>query len=367
MLNGAALLVDGEQISSVVAASDIPTGYQTIDLGKGVLAPGFIDWQVNGGGGVLFNNDISADAIMTIAKGHHQGGTTSLMPTLISDHPDTLPAAVSAIKTARSKSCVASNSILGLHIEGPFFCHERRGTHDAQSLRRLSDSDVDWFCSIEALNVVLTLAPEATEAGQIKRLSESGIIVSAGHTNATSAEIQAALEQGLRGFTHLYNAMSQLTSRAPGVVGAALADQNSWCGMIVDGHHVDPISARVAIEAKPQGKMCLVTDAMATVGSEMTSFELYGMRIAEQDGRLINSEGNLAGSAISMIEAVKICHQQVGVSLEECLRMASLYPAHFLGVESTLGKLQAAYRADMVHFDEDLRITQTWVAGEAML
>ena len=359
-----AILLKNQNIVGVVDVTEIPSEYEISSLDVGVLAPGFIDWQVNGGGGVLFNNDITDSAIETIVQGHHKGGTTSLMPTLISDSPETLNKAVIAVQ----KACDEGNaSVLGLHLEGPFFSIKRRGTHAEKAIRRLCSDDIDWLCSLTGLRIILTLAPEKTNAGQIKTLTKAGIIVNAGHTDATAMQIKSALDEGLRGFTHLYNAMSHMTARDPGVVGAALDDENSWCGIIVDGHHVDPISVRVACAAKPRGKLCLVTDAMATVGSDNDEFELYGTTIKEQQGRLINSEGRLAGSAISMIDAVRTCHHKVGIELDECLRMASLYPAEYLDVNHYLGKIKPGFRADLVHFDDDFRVTQTWVAGKAML
>jgi N-acetylglucosamine-6-phosphate deacetylase len=213
------------------------------------------------------------------------------------------------------------------------------------------------------MTLLITLAPEQTKAGQIQTLADAGIRVCAGHTDANHEQIKAALAEGLSGFTHLYNAMRPLTGRDPGVVGAALADNDSWCGIIADGHHVDPTAIQVALNAKAAGKVFLVTDAMATVGSNENSFSIYDEVISEQDGCLVNAEGNLAGSAIGMIDAVRFCVESVGVSLQEALRMASLYPAQYIGKADQLGRIHSGYRADLVHFDDAFRVQHTWVAG----
>ncbi|TQV78931.1 N-acetylglucosamine-6-phosphate deacetylase [Exilibacterium tricleocarpae] len=350
------------QIEAVLPSHQLPADVATTKLESGILAPGFIDTQVNGGGGVLFNNAPSCTTLATMVQAHRATGTTGMLPTLISDTREVLCAGAGAVQRA-----VAENlpGILGLHIEGPFFNPARRGTHNEQYLHPPSSEEIDWLCSLRGVKVILTLAPEQTRPGQIKTLSDAGILVCAGHSDARGAEIRAALEEGLVGFTHLYNAMRPLQSREPGVVGAALDDPDSWCGIIVDGHHVDPVSVRVALAAKPAGKMILVTDAMATVGSDDKSFQLYGETICETGGRLVNAEGRLAGSAIGMLDAVRISCETVGVALEESLRMASLYPAGLLQLDRALGRLRPGYRADMVHFDaRGWRVHNTWIAGE---
>ena len=359
-----AVIFDDALITAVVPLEKLPADCRIERLAEGTLAPGFIDWQVNGGGGVLFNNDISAAGIASILQGHYQGGTTALMPTLISDTGAARDQAVELIKSIVESD---ESSVLGLHLEGPYFADEKRGAHDAQFIRAALDSDIERLTAIDSLRVIMTLAPECLEPGQIRRLVDSGILVSAGHTNADAALIHQAIDEGLRGFTHLYNAMRPATSREPGTVGAALASDETWCGIIVDGYHVHPDMVRLAHKAKPAGKLCLVTDAMATVGSAEKSFDLYGQTISEQDGRLVNHEGRLAGSAISMIDAVRHTHQQVGIELAECLRMASRNPAHFLGVEQSLGSLAQGYRADMVWFDDQFQVVQCWVAGQPKL
>jgi N-acetylglucosamine-6-phosphate deacetylase len=239
----------------------------------------------------------------------------------------------------------------------------RRGAHRADYIRTLQPSDIDWLTAIAGFPVLVTLAPECCEAGQIRQLGDAGIRVCAGHSDASYADIQCALNEGLCGFTHLFNAMTGLTSREPGVVGAALADRDSWCGIIVDGHHVHPATVAVAHAAKAPHKLFLVSDAMATVGSDSQSFELYGETVNEHNGRLINAEGRLAGSAISMIDAVRICVSEVGLELTEVLRMASLYPAQFIRQDHHRGALKPGFQADLVHFNLDYQVQRSWIAG----
>jgi N-acetylglucosamine-6-phosphate deacetylase len=335
-------------------------------LAGGVIAPGFIDLQVNGGGGAFFTNDTSVHAIQTMLDGHRPTGTTSLMPTLISDTRAVHQAGVKAIADSVA---AGMKGVLGVHVEGPFFDMARRGAHNERYIRTMEQADIDWLvASVKAqhqFKVMLTLAPEHTAPGQIKQLTSAGVVVCAGHTDAHYEHVVAGLKEGLSGFTHLYNAMRPTTGREPGVVGAALEDGNSWCGIIIDTYHVHAASARIAYAAKPKGKMYLVTDAMSTVGSSEKSFQIYGETIYEKEGCLVNAEGRLAGSAIGMIDAVRLNTDWVGVTLAESLRMASLYPAEFMQVDNYLGRAAQGYRADLVHFTDDYRVTHTWVAGDA--
>jgi N-acetylglucosamine-6-phosphate deacetylase len=357
------VVVENGVVSAVAARSELPADLKIEQLGAGVLAPGFIDWQVNGGGGVLFNNDTTVDGVQAILQGHYQGGTTALLPTLISDTTTVRERAVEAIRASIANG---QPGLLGLHLEGPYFAPAKRGTHHEDFMASPTDAEIDWLITNADLPLLVTLAPEVVRSEQIQRLADADIIVCAGHTNADAETINRALASGLRGFTHLYNAMRPATGREPGVVGAALVDREAWCGIIADGHHVHPDMVRLAWLAKPAGKLCLVTDAMATVGSDDKSFELYGQTITECDGSLINSEGNLAGSAIAMIDAVRIAHQEVGLELGEVLRMASLYPAEFLR-RPLLGRIKSGFRADLVHFTSEFQVQQTWVAGQSKL
>ncbi|MFK8048723.1 MAG: N-acetylglucosamine-6-phosphate deacetylase [Halioglobus sp.] len=360
MLEDHAVLIDDDRVLDVIPVGEVPDSVDTQILSSGVLAPGFIDLQVNGGGGVMFNNSPCRETLATIAAGHRPSGTTSLMPTLISDTFDVQQAAIDAVREARAHD---NPAVLGIHIEGPFFDIARRGTHKASAIRVPQSRDIDCLSSLDDLNVIVTLAPDHVQTDQIAQLVKAGVHVCAGHTNASYEQIQDAIAAGLKGFTHLFNAMSPLAARQPGTVGAALNSDDTWVGIIADGHHVHPASIQIAHRMKPRGKLLLVTDAMSTVGSEAASFEIYGERIEECDGRLINSEGALAGSTIGMIDAVFFATSVVGLPLEETLRMASLYPAEFLGLDKELGRISTGYRADFVHFDADFRVHSTWLSG----
>jgi N-acetylglucosamine-6-phosphate deacetylase len=361
------LIVCNDRIDSLITDSQLPRDIKQILLNGGVLAPGFIDLQVNGGGGEFFTQNPSLSAIKTILDAHRSKGTTSLLPTLISESSETHKSGVQAVLAAMAAGL---DGVLGIHIEGPFFAMQKRGAHAEKFIREINSSDMDWLAEIATnadLKILMTLAPETIPSGLIQQLSQKGILVFAGHTDATYEQIQIAIEEGLCGFTHLYNAMRNSSAREPGVVGAALENQQTWCGIIIDGHHVHPASARIAYTAKPE-KIFLVSDAMATVGSANKSFHLYDEKINESQtdstACLINKEGKLAGSAIGLIDAVKLNTEWVGVDLAESLRMASLYPARCLKLDHQLGKIQPGYRADLVHFTDDFQVTSTWVAGE---
>nr|WP_324257864.1 N-acetylglucosamine-6-phosphate deacetylase [Cellvibrio fontiphilus] len=364
-LDDHALVIQGEKIVELVPYAQLDTSITQTRLQGGVIAPGFIDLQVNGGGGAFFTNTTTPQAIQTMLDGHRPTGTTSLLPTLISDTRAVHQAGVNAVADAVA---AGMKGVLGVHVEGPFFDMARRGAHNERYIRTMEQADIDWLVdsvkSQHDFKVMLTLAPEHTAPGQIKQLTSAGVVVCAGHTDAHYEQVVAALNEGLSGFTHLYNAMRPTTGREPGVVGAALEDANSWCGIIIDTYHVHAACARIAYTAKPKGKMYLVTDAMSTVGSPEKSFQIYGETIFEKDGCLVNAEGRLAGSAIGMIDAVRLNTTWVGVELGESLRMASLYPAQFMQVDNYLGRIAPNYRADLVHFTDDYRVTLTCVAGD---
>jgi N-acetylglucosamine-6-phosphate deacetylase len=355
-----AVVVEDNYVARVLPTCDLPSQLERKILTEGILAPGFIDVQVNGGGGVMLNNTPGRESVDRMTAGHRPTGTTGMMPTLISDTRENQQAGIEAVRAAQA---AGNEGVLGIHIEGPFFDLEKRGAHKAGVIRPPEAEDIDWLSSLGDMNVIVTLAPDHTQPGQVRQLADAGIRVCAGHTNASYEQIKSAVAEGLAGFTHLFNAMSPLAGREPGTVGAALDSDSTWVGIIADGHHVHPASIQIAHRMKPPGKLLLVTDAMSTVGGEDSFFEIYGERIQERDGRLINSEGALAGSAIGMIDAVRIATTEVDLPLEESLRMASLYPAAFLGLDHQLGRIASGYRADFVHFDRDYKVHGTWVAG----
>ncbi len=356
-----AVVVMHEGLIERVAPRDsaIP-GVPTETMPRGILlAPGFIDLQVNGGGGVLLNDDPSPQAMRSIARAHRRTGTTSCLPTLISDHPAKAVAAIAAAKTA-----VGTGGILGLHLEGPFINPARPGIHRSDHIVPAKMNDLDWLGELSAVgSSLVTLAPECVPRGFVKTLAASGIRVSAGHSEASSGIVLAAIEDGLSGVTHLFNAMPAMHAREPGIVGAALADARLTAGIILDGIHVDPLVARAAFAAK-RDRIALVSDAMPTVGTGQDQFELMGRQIRLREGRLVSADGTLAGAHLNLASAVKNAVTLAGLSLDDALRAASLVPARFLGLDRELGTLTAGARADIVALTSTFEVLTTWSAGE---
>ena len=355
------VLIENDTIIAITDVDDkrISTAQQH-DLGGRYLLPGFIDCQVNGGGGVLFNDAPHVDGLRCIAAAHRRFGTTGLLPTLISDDTAVMRAAIDATGAAITQGVPG---ILGIHLEGPYLSPERKGVHNPAKFHAPNSFDIDLVCSLKNGRTLLTLAPEQVAPEVLHELLRRGVIVAAGHTAADYAQTRAALDAGVRGFTHLFNAMTPLGSREPGVVGAALEDKNSWCGLIVDGHHVHAATLRIAIAAKARGKMFLVTDAMPPVGSDDPLFYLDGEAITCRDGICATAQGTLAGSALDMATALRNTIEMLGIPLAEAARMASTYPAEFLGLQQSHGRIAAGYRADLVVLDDDLSVHQTWIAG----
>lgn len=330
-----------------------------IDLGGDYLLPGFVDVQVNGGGGVLFNDDPSAATAIRIAEAHRAFGTTGLLPTLISDDLDKVEQAIRAIDGEVGRK---TPGIAGVHIEGPFLNAEKRGIHDERKLRQLSDEAIRILTSAEHAQVVVTLAPERARLDRIAHLVECGVKVCLGHTNATFDQTRRALAAGVSGFTHLFNAMPAMQTRNPGVIPAAL-ESNAWCGVIVDGKHVHPAMLRLALRAKSDRRLMLVTDAMPVVGADMDHFYLDNRRINATDGVCLAEDGTLAGAALSMIEAVKNAMTLLDLGIEEASRMASHAPCSFLGIADRAGSIAPGRRADLLRVSPDLAIRQVWVGG----
>jgi N-acetylglucosamine-6-phosphate deacetylase len=361
LVEGQTLLLSGPRIEAVVDPADARCrGAYTVDLGGQLLLPGFIDVQVNGGGGVLFNDAPSPESIGAIAAAHRNFGTIGFLPTLISDDLDTIARAIAAVQAALD---AGMPGVLGIHIEGPFLNWARRGVHDSKHLRLLDAGSVPLLGRLRGGRTVLTLAPEMTTPEMIAKLAAQGILVSAGHSDASYAETVAAIAHGLRGFTHLFNAMARLEPRAPGIVGAALYDQNTWCGIIVDGHHVDPVMLKLALRCKRHDRFMLVTDAMPAVGSPQSTFVLQGRTIRVVDGICRDENGTLAGTALDMAAAVRNAVTLLGLDIVEAARMASTYPAEFLGLGHELGRIAPGYRANLVLMDDELRVRNTWIEG----
>jgi len=335
-------------------------GKADIDLDGGWLVPGFIDTQVNGGGGVLFNDDISVDAIAAIGAAHARFGTTAFLPTLISDSPDHIEAALEAADAAIAAGVPG---VVGVHIEGPFINETKRGIHEADRIRPIDPALVALLSKPHAGRVVLTVAPEVVGAAHIRTLVDNGVIVCAGHTNATYDEVCAAIDAGMTGFTHLFNAMSPLTHRAPGVVGAALDSPGTWCGLIVDNSHLHPATVRIAVRAKGLDRIMLVTDAMPSVGTDQTDFTLQGKHIQVHDGVCTYEDGTLAGSDLDMATAFRNAVRITGLAPAEIVRMSSESAAAFLGLSATHGTLSFGRRADWVVLDSEFRARSTWIGG----
>jgi len=359
--NDCAVLVQDGRIVALADPKDplVRTAGRLVDLSGQMLLPGFIDLQVNGGGGVLFNEQPTVEAIRAIGAAHRRFGTTGFLPTVISDDLDRIERAMQAAERAVAEV----PGVLGVHVEGPFLNHERKGIHDSSKFRLLDERAFRLLTSLARGRTLVTLAPELTTTAMIARLHAAGIIVSAGHTDGSFAQIVEALEHGLTGFTHLFNAMSPFTSRQPGAVGAALDDEGSWCGIIVDGHHVAPASLRIALKAKGADKLMLVTDAMPSVGAKDKSFMLQGRPISVADGICVDQDGTIAGSDLDMASAVRNSVKMLRVDLPTAVRMASHVPATFLGLGEELGKIAPGYRADLVQANDQLEIIDSWIGG----
>ena len=355
------VVIEGGRIGALLPGGEAPQGATTEDLGGALLVPGFIDTQVNGGGGVLFNDAPTVETVARIAEAHRPFGTTGLLPTLISDDLEVVRRGIEAIDRA-----IASGvpGILGIHIEGPFLNVDRKGIHDRSKIRKMDEAGFAALTSLKLGKTLVTLAPECTTPDMVARLVAAGVIVAAGHSNGTYDDIRQALDAGLSGFTHLFNGMSQLTPREPGVVGAALEDLDSWCGLIVDGLHVSPATMRLALRCKPADKFMLVTDAMPNVGAAEKEFVLQGRRVQVIDGICRNDDGTIAGSDLDMARAVRNAVEMLGVDLATAVWMASGSPAHFLGLQSETGSLAQGLRADLALLDDEGRVLRTWIGGE---
>lgn len=346
----------------VISAIDQNTNGVDVKITE-LVAPGYIDLQVNGGGGALFNDSPCVDTLKTIMAAHATFGTTAMMPTLITDKVEVMIQAADAMSEAIANKIPG---IIGIHFEGPHLSLAKKGTHCAEFIRPISDVEWRIFSRKDIGQVMVTLAPETIVPADITRMVELGIKVCIGHSNASYVVAQTAVDAGATGFTHLFNAMSPLQGREPGVVGCALLNDSTQCGLIVDGHHVDYASCQLAIKAKPAGGVFLVTDAMPPVGTEQTEFPLYDRTVYVDKGKLTSSTGELAGSSLDMATAVRNTYKDLKVTLDESLRMASLYPAKYLYANQNheRGELKIGMRADFVVLNEKLNVQQTWIGGE---
>ena len=359
MRDDCALVVEGGAVVAVASTAARPRGGEQIDLSGGVLSPGLIDWQVNGGGGVLFNATPTSEALAAIAAAFRRSGVTAILPTVITDSPAVLVAALAAASAATR----ATPGVLGVHVEGPFIDPRRKGVHLADFIRPMRERDRDQLIAAKAGAMVVTLAPSAASPALIASLAAAGIVVSLGHAEATAEEARAAFAAGACAVTHLFNAMSQLGSRAPGLVGAALADPAIVCGLIADGHHVHPAALRAAINAKGAGGIALTSDAMPPAAGGPSVFTLQGRRMHRDGSRLIDDFDTLAGGVVTLLDAVRYVVDTLGLPLAEALRMATSTPARLLGLEGRIGVVAPGARADLVHLGDDLALLGVWLAG----
>ncbi|TPJ37999.1 N-acetylglucosamine-6-phosphate deacetylase [Mesorhizobium sp. B2-5-13] len=361
---GAALVVRNGLVEAMLPQGALPGDIRAIDTGGGMLVPGFVDIQVNGGGGVMLNDHPDVASIETICRAHAPFGTTALLPTLITDTPAITAAAIAAGEAAALQKVPG---FLGLHLEGPHLSIARKGAHDPALIRPMTDADQAMLIAArQKLPVLLTtIAPESVDAARVRALAKAGIIVSLGHSDTGHATAKAFAEAGASVVTHLFNAMSQIGNREPGLAGAAIDIGTLSAGLIADGIHVHPATIRIALDAKQgPGRIVLVTDAMATIGTDMSSFTLNGRTIYRKDGSLRLADGTLAGADLDMISAIRFMHRTVGLELSEALRMASLYPAQAIDQSHRLGRFAKGTAADIVALSDDLGIGSVWIGGD---
>ena len=359
MTEGVAVTIEGDRITRLGPIRGAPDG-ERIDLDGRMLTPGFVDTQVNGGGGVLFNDCPTVDCLAAIGEAHRAFGTTGFMPTLISDDLSVIDTAITAVEDAIAQGVPG---VLGIHIEGPYLNENRKGVHDASKFRTLDPDAIARLTRLKGGRTLVTLAPEMTTPEMIRRLVAAGAVVAAGHTDATYAETRAGLDAGMTGFTHLFNAMSPLVNRAPGAVGAALEDIHAWCGLIVDGHHVDPVVLKLALRCRPLNRFMLVTDAMPSVGCTRDHFILQGRRIEVRDGICLDPQGTLAGSDLNMATAVRNARDLLNLDIADAIQMASAWPAEFLGLAEARGSIREGLSADLLILDDAVKVARSWIDG----
>lgn len=348
------LVVLSNGSAKITKTDALPENLKMHRFSGGTITPGFVDLQVNGGGGIMFNNDPSVAALRTIAHAHAQIGTVALLPTLITDTAAQTRVAIAAVEQAIAEKIPG---IVGIHLEGPHLSSARKGAHDEALIRPIDENDMRVFLTAadRVPHIMLTLAPESATMGQIKALSDAGIVVSLGHTDASYDICMAAFDAGARCVTHLFNAMSQLGNREPGLVGAALSHGGVHAGIIADGIHVHPAALRAAIAAKNgPGQIFLVSDAMATAGSSIKQFTLNGRTIQRQNSRLTLSDGTLAGADLEILKAISVLVNQVGVPLASALAKATAIPAGLMSQHSIYGRFPARLD-DVIHIDSSLR------------
>ena len=362
-----ALIIENSKVLKIIPQKNVKSDIEIISLDHGVISPGFVDLQVNGGGGHLLNEAPSLQKLEKICETHANLGTTSLLPTLISDVPDITEAAHSCAVEAFNENMPG---FIGLHLEGPHLAPSRSGAHEKSVIRPMEENDCLALedLAIKVPKVLTTVAPEAVSATFVERLASAGIIVSLGHTDCSYFQAKELASAGATGVTHLFNAMSQFGSREPGLVGAALELHNLSAGIIADGFHVDVSTIKVALRAKKTpGSIFLVSDSMATTGTNLKSFELNGRKIFRKNGRLTLENGTLAGADLDLATSVRFMVHEVGIPYIDALKMATIFPSRFIGMEKEIGVLLPGARADFLWLDESLNVRRVWRSGEALI
>lgn len=366
ILDDHAVVIANDLIERVCPRSDLPAGIETRDVGGAIIAPGFIDVQLNGCGGVQFNDSADAVTVETLEimqKANERSGCTSYLPTLITSSDELMK---QGVKVMREYLAKYQHQALGLHLEGPWLNMVKKGTHNPSFVRKPDAELVDFLCQNADVITKVTLAPEMVAPEVISKLVASGIIVSAGHSNATVKEAKVGFRAGITFATHLFNAMPYITGREPGLAGAIFDEPDVYCGIIADGLHVDYANIRTAKKVKGD-KLCLVTDATAPAGANIDEFIFAGKTIYYRDGLCVDENGTLSGSALTMIEGVCNLVEHAGIALDEVLRMATLYPARAMGVEQQLGTIEAGKVANLTTFTRDFKITKTFVNGNEVV
>lgn len=357
-----ALVINNEKIEGIVQNNELPSDLKKIDLQGANLCPGFIDLQLNGCGGVMFNDQITEQTLSTMQATNLKSGCTSYLPTLITSCDEDIK---SALRVTRNFINNTNNEVLGLHLEGPFLSLQKKGIHREEYIRKPDSEMVDLICENSDIVAKITLAPENTPAVVIKQLSDAGIVVSIGHSNATYEQSKVAIEHGASCATHLFNAMSAMTGREAGVVGA-IYDTAIYAGVIVDSFHVAYENVRISKKILGE-KLFLVTDATAPAGAQIDQFNFVGTTVYYKDGKCFSKDGTLGGSAVTMIESIEQCVKYVGIPLDEAIRMATLYPAKAISQEAHLGSVAPGKIANLAIFDNSYKVQATVVNGHFQL
>ncbi|MCQ1857961.1 N-acetylglucosamine-6-phosphate deacetylase [Haemophilus sputorum] len=355
-----AVVIENGLIQAVILEKDLAKEMPTVDLDGANLSAGFIDLQLNGCGGVMFNEDISVNTLEIMQATNLKSGTTSYLPTFITSPDEGMKQAVAVMREYLSKH---QNQALGLHLEGPYLSVAKKGVHRPEYIREISPEMLDFLCQNGDVITKLTVAAENPTAEYISRFIQAGIIVSIGHSNATYEQAKQRFAEGASFATHLHNAMSPISSgREMGVVGAVL-DSEVYTGIICDGLHVHWGNIRLAKKAKGD-KLVVVTDATAAAGADISEFIFVGKKVTVKEGKCYDEFGALGGASVTMIESIQNLIHHTDLSLDEILRMCTLYPAKAIGVDDKLGSIAVGKVANLAIFDQQFKVKATAVNGE---